>query len=121
MLHSRPRCGGKEFTYGRTEEEIAHGVTRDERIMPPRPSDFELQACTQITGVQILFREWPGFMNGRAAHGNPVEEGRGVQVQELAKELLVHVERRIGVAADSELQTGIEHDMRIAHAQYRLH
>src|SRR5437660_5882804 len=69
----------------------------------------------------MLCREWPGFTNGRAAHGNPVEEGRGVQVQELAKELLVHVERRIGVAADSELQTGIEHDMRIAHAQYRLH
>src|SRR5436309_844490 len=71
--------------------------------------------------MQVLLRKWPGFMDGAAAQGDPVEEGRGVQVQELAEELLVHVEGRIHIAPDGELQAWIQHDVRIAHPQYRLH
>src|SRR5579859_8095579 len=59
-------------------------------------------------------------MNGACSQGDPVEQGRAVQVHELPEKLLVEIHGRFGVAANGELHARIEDEAGIAQAQHRL-
>src|SRR5579872_1133568 len=58
-------------------------------------------------------------MNRAAPHCKPVEKRRAIQVEELAKEVLVQLHRTLGIAANGELNPRVEHDMSIAQPQHR--
>src|SRR5215467_8799758 len=54
MLDAGPCAGCKELADQRMEQEIAHGITSDQRVAAPGASHLKLQARAQIPGMQVL-------------------------------------------------------------------
>src|SRR5215813_11238679 len=101
------------------EEQVAYGVSSHQRVISPWPSDFKFNAGPKVARREVLLRERTGLMDGAAPHYDPVEEWRGAQIEILPQELLVHLERRFGVAPDGELQSGIQNDARASQPEDR--
>src|SRR6516225_7977594 len=98
MLHAGPRGCSEELAGQRMKEQVAHRIPGDERVLPPRPSYFKFQAGAKIARAEVLISKRTGFMDRAAADRKPVEERRGVQIQILPEEVLVHLHRRPSVA-----------------------
>ena len=56
----------------------------------------------------IAFRKWARLVNDVTAERKRIEEGACSYVRELAKQILVHLHRRLGIAPDRFLKSGIE-------------
>src|ERR1044071_2239404 len=119
MLQACPGAGGEKLPDQRTEQEIAHGITGDQRVAAPGTPHLELQARAQVSGLQVWQSKRSGLVDRASAHDQPVEKRRSVQIQELAEELLVHLNRRFRVSPDGKFEAGIEHDVRVAQMQDR--
>src|SRR5579863_1222140 len=71
-------------------------------------ADAEVQRPTQIARPQEALGKWSGFANGVPGYRDHVEEGTGVHVDELAEQVLIHVDGIFGIPADGFLNTGVE-------------
>src|SRR5690348_5767510 len=60
--------------------------------------------------MQITLRERPGLMHSAGRDGYPIPESAGVEVKELAKEILVHIDGGNGIAPNGVLDPGGESD-----------
>src|SRR5579862_2565766 len=118
----QPRIGRRVeiLLHHRAKQQIARGISRDQRGSAPRPSDRELDIGKQIARMEILINEGAGFSLGTACYRDPVEKWTGVKVQELSKQVLTHEHRGNGVAAQRELQSPVEGDGVCTQMQNRI-
>src|SRR5690348_10754053 len=92
-LNANIGVGGVVLANQRPEEHVAGFVTGQERGPSPRTSDLKFDSACGIARMKMLLRIRPGFSNSAAADRDPVSKRTCIQVQVLAEQILVHVDR----------------------------
>jgi len=102
--NARVRAGREVFVNGGTEKQIASRITGQESGLRPGPAQSKFQRSREISGMQVC------CVNGPASRmtlpeTKPISDRTAGNIQELSKQVLVHVHRIKRVSPESELQS----------------
>src|SRR5436853_6470675 len=120
-VHPRVRAGCEIFVNGRTKQQVASHISSQEGGFGPRTSDSEIDGPGKIARMKVLLRERTGFSDNIAGERKPIPDRTAGNVQELAKQILIHIERVERIATQGELQAWRDTEAYISQPQHRSH
>src|SRR6266849_3277075 len=89
--------GSEKFTNQGIKLQVADIIARNQRRLSPRTPDNELQFRAIVFGTQVALGEWSCLMEGQPANGKPIPKRAGIQIQKLAKQVLIHGKRGLTI------------------------
>ena len=113
MPESAVATGLVVFVNRGPEQKIAGRITGDEGSFSPRTSQDEIESAGEIPRVQVLLEKWSCFADHMSIEQQPIAERTGGDIQILPEQVLIHFDRRDGVATQRELEAGGDGEMYI--------